>query len=64
MNVASAADFPSDEFETEILLSKNALVFLHGQDPERPWHLRSSARLSRPNVPAFDRIEQVGRIFG
>ena len=30
MNVASAASFLSDEFETEILLSKNALVFLHG----------------------------------
>ena len=30
MNVATAASFLSDEFETEILLSKNALVFLHG----------------------------------
>jgi hypothetical protein len=37
MNVASAASFLSDEFETEILLSKNALVFLHGLDPNRPF---------------------------
>ena len=36
MNLASAADFLSDEFETKILLSENASVFSHDQDPYRP----------------------------
>jgi hypothetical protein len=36
MNVASAVGFLSYEFETEILLSENASVFLHDQDPKPP----------------------------
>src|SRR6202521_706195 len=36
MNVASAAGFLSYEFETEILLSEHALVFLHGLGHQQP----------------------------
>jgi hypothetical protein len=41
MRPATAASFLSDEFETEILLSKNALVFLHGLDPKPTWAQRA-----------------------
>jgi hypothetical protein len=36
MNVANAALSLGYDFETEILLSKSTLAFLHDQDPKLP----------------------------
>jgi hypothetical protein len=53
----SAAGFLSDEFETEILLSKNALVFLHSLGHFLPPSLATAMEelASTPDAKAHNR---------